>query len=397
MSILDKPIFNINDLCFIITIIECLILAFYRFFIDKSLGMPRVIFGAFLLVIIIEILTTLIMWSELIPISSGVRQQLLPYMFVISHLAKGPLFLMYVHSITQTKYRLKVSHGWHFLPMFVGLLIIFSISATTQDLKMYSEISHQKSSVSTYALYFFTTISMVYAVFSLISVRSYYAQLQGSYSSFSTVEVNWLTIISSCFILCWSWSFIVIVVADQLGGVFSDNIGKMYNYIIFILINALFTYSLFHSHKMLTCMPSIKKSNHKEVADNTIVNKINLAVTQQELHLEANINIEEFSKRIGIPAKDVSFILNKKLKTNFFEFINFHRITKAKALLSDEALKNTNILDILLMAGFNNKSSFHRFFNRLVGISPSEYRKKCRHQQPAEPNDSSSITNEIKN
>ena len=88
MSILDKPIFNINDLCFIITIIECLILAFYRFFIDKSLGMPRVIFGAFLLVIIIEILTTLIMWSELIPISSGVRQQLLPYMFVISHLAK---------------------------------------------------------------------------------------------------------------------------------------------------------------------------------------------------------------------------------------------------------------------------------------------------------------------
>ena len=337
------------------------------------------------------------MWSELIPISSGVRQQLLPYMFVISHLAKGPLFLMYVHSITQTKYRLKVSHGWHFLPMFVGLLIIFSTSATTQDLKMYSEISHQKSSISTYILYFVTTISMVYAVFSLISVRSYYSQLQENYSSFSTVEINWLTIISSCFILCWGWSFIVIVVADQLGGIFADNIGKMYNYIIFTLINALLTYSLLHSQKMLTCKPSIRKSNHKEATDNTIVNKINLAITQKNLHLEANINIEEFSRRIGIPAKDVSLILNKKLKTSFFEFINFHRITKAKALLSDEALKNTNILDILLMAGFNNKSSFHRFFNRLVGISPSEYRKKCRHQQPAEPNDSSSITNEIKN
>jgi AraC-like DNA-binding protein len=35
------------------------------------------------------------------------------------------------------------------------------------------------------------------------------------------------------------------------------------------------------------------------------------------------------------------------------------------------------VLDILLQAGFNSKSAFHRFFNRLVGVSPTEFRKQA--------------------
>lgn len=378
MSIIDTRIFNINDICFIITIIECLILAFYRFFIDNNRGIQRFIFGAFLLAVVVEILTKLIMWNESIPVSESVRQQLLPYLFVIGQLARGPLFLLYVYSITQTKYHLKIKEAWHFLPMVVSLLIVFIFSCTTQDLKMYSEVTHQKSLFSTFIWYFVTLISMLYALLALISVRRYFSQLQENYSTFSTIEVNWLTVISSCFILCWSWSFIVVVVADQFGGVIADDIGKVYNYIIFILINCLFTYSLVHSHKMLTCKPFIKKCNHNEEKDENIITQINLAITEQKLHLEANINIEEFSKKIGVPVKDVSYALNKKLKTTFFEFINYHRIEQAKYLLTDGTLENKNILDILLMSGFNNKSSFHRFFNRLVGVSPSEYRKRSR-------------------
>ncbi|MBU2869588.1 helix-turn-helix domain-containing protein [Colwellia sp. E2M01] len=375
MSVIDARIFNLNDICFIITIIECLILAFYRFFLDKSQGLQRFIFGAFLLAIVIEILTKLLIWNELVPISTGVRQYLLPYLFVIGHLTRGPLFLLYVYSITQTQYRIKISDSLHFIPMAVGLFIVFLNSATTQDLKMYSEVTLQKSYISTVMWYFVTTVSMGYALFSLFSVRRYYAQLKANYSTFSTVEINWLTIISFCFILCWSWSFIVVVVADLWGGIFADNIGKMYNYIIFFLINSLFIYSLFHSHKMLTCQPFIKKNNDKAIECEKIINKINKIIIEEKIHLEPNINIEEFSKKIAVSAKDVSYILNKKLNTSFFEFINYHRIEEAKSLLKDSTMKNKNILDILLMSGFNNKSSFHRFFNRLVGVSPSEYRK----------------------
>jgi AraC-like DNA-binding protein len=39
------------------------------------------------------------------------------------------------------------------------------------------------------------------------------------------------------------------------------------------------------------------------------------------------------------------------------------------------------ILDIVYKSGFNSQSAFHRFFKRLVGMTPSEYRKKTAAQE----------------
>jgi AraC-like DNA-binding protein len=85
------------------------------------------------------------------------------------------------------------------------------------------------------------------------------------------------------------------------------------------------------------------------------------------------LNIEEFSKRINLPVKEVSAVINKHYNTNFFEFMNSYRVEEAKRLLSDT---DKSVMDVLLEAGFNSKSAFHRFFSRLVGMSPTEYRKQ---------------------
>ena len=60
---------------------------------------------------------------------------------------------------------------------------------------------------------------------------------------------------------------------------------------------------------------------------------------------------------------------------NFNEFVNLHRINEAKRLLADTQLFNLSINEIYTQAGFNSKSAFHRFFSRLVGVSPTEFRK----------------------
>ncbi len=97
----------------------------------------------------------------------------------------------------------------------------------------------------------------------------------------------------------------------------------------------------------------------------------------QKLYLKHNLNIEEFSKRIDLPIKDVSAVINKHYGTNFFEFMNKYRVEEAKRLLLDKNCADMTVLDILLQAGFNSKSAFHRFFNRLVGVSPTEFRKQA--------------------
>ncbi|HSX51841.1 MAG TPA: helix-turn-helix domain-containing protein, partial [Cellvibrio sp.] len=96
----------------------------------------------------------------------------------------------------------------------------------------------------------------------------------------------------------------------------------------------------------------------------------------QKLFLKQNLNIDEFSKRINLPVKEVSAVINKHYGTNFFEFMNSYRVDEAKRLLGDAQHADMTVMDVLLHAGFNSKSAFHRFFNRLVGMSPTEFRKQ---------------------
>ena len=143
----------------------------------------------------------------------------------------------------------------------------------------------------------------------------------------------------------------------------------------FILINALFTYSLVYAHKLLTTKHEPIKDKHDEKLTDSAIEQVQQGMEIQKLYLKHNLNIEEFSKRIDLPVKEVSAVINKHYGTNFFEFMNTYRVEEAKRLLSDEKHADMTVLDVLLQSGFNSKSAFHRFFNRLVGVSPTEFRK----------------------
>ncbi|HAE22166.1 MAG TPA: hypothetical protein DCG47_07575 [Spirochaetaceae bacterium] len=54
-----------------------------------------------------------------------------------------------------------------------------------------------------------------------------------------------------------------------------------------------------------------------------------------------------------------------------FEFINRQRIKRACALLKSSGL---SIIEIAEAVGYNNLSFFNRYFLRIVGVSPREYR-----------------------
>ena len=79
----------------------------------------------------------------------------------------------------------------------------------------------------------------------------------------------------------------------------------------------------------------------------------------------------------GEPTGALADAINKAFGTNFFEFINSYRIEESKRYLADEKYKDMTIMDILLESGFNSKSAFQRFFKRLTGISPTEFRREA--------------------
>ncbi len=69
-------------------------------------------------------------------------------------------------------------------------------------------------------------------------------------------------------------------------------------------------------------------------------------------------------------------MINRHFQKNFFEFINGYRIDEAKKLLANEKYEKVTIIEIMAQVGFNSKATFNTFFKKLVGVTPSQYRKE---------------------
>src|SRR5690606_1509690 len=115
-------------------------------------------------------------------------------------------------------------------------------------------------------------------------------------------------------------------------------------------------------------------SENSGVKDEQIT-RVHEFVRREQPFLDPDINIETMARRLSLPERTLSRILNQHFGKNFFEFINEHRIEEAKRLLADPEKKDWNMLDILAEAGFSSKSTFNAIFKKYVGQTPSQYRK----------------------
>jgi len=71
----------------------------------------------------------------------------------------------------------------------------------------------------------------------------------------------------------------------------------------------------------------------------------------------------------------LSYVLNKGIKKNFYQFINELRVEEAKILLLSDKVKTLDMLGIATHAGFNSKTTFNTTFKKLTGLTPSQFQK----------------------
>ena len=90
-------------------------------------------------------------------------------------------------------------------------------------------------------------------------------------------------------------------------------------------------------------------------------------------YLKSSININQVSVELGIPARELSFILNNHFGLRFNDFVNNHRITYVTERLNSNYLKNYTIETLSLEAGFTSKSTFNAAFKKVHNCTPSEY------------------------
>jgi len=372
---MDTPIFNIHDVILIMTFAVSGALALMQPVVPDSNRLAKGLLAIFYVCIAIDAVCTLLLWSDEIH-HGEFTSYIIAYFFVLASLIKGAALYFYIQAITRENFSLQLTDALHLIPFSLCLLLLVMLGINTDVLRFdLDEISPTFERAIHGIWYFIKIMPVVYAVAALVGLRWYRQQLRERYSSISDVPIDWLNYLVMGFLFSWVWT----LAANILGNISSlstaEVVGLANNYINFVLAIALFAYSISYVKTLTRAGVDHHSAEMPDKTSEMLLEKIRSGIELQKLYLNQSLTIEEFSNEIAAPYREVSNIINKHFNTNFFEFINRHRVEEAKRMLADPAYDSLSILEILHESGFNSKSAFQRFFKRLTGESPRAFRK----------------------
>ena len=192
--------------------------------------------------------------------------------------------------------------------------------------------------------------------------------------------LNWLRDFTiSITISAISFVFFVVLMqmdSDSLINNIFSNISSLMFAISFFIITS---YLLFRP-SVLYGFPFVnnqeKKLNQIEINIKCYESEIKLITDyfiDDKPYLKNNLSINEVALSIGIPARDVSFIINNHFHQRFSDFVNSYRIHFFVKEVENGDLNKFTIDFIAKASGFSSITTFNRAFKKIFAISPSEY------------------------
>lgn len=367
-------IFNIHDVALFITLTLSLLLAMFQFFYPNKNRIEKYFLTMFLIDIAVGVGSVLLLWQPAIHIHPTIDSYVIPYLLFGSLLLKGPLLYGYVSAVTTPGFRLKRINLIHLLPFVAYFSALAMTRFNPNHLDSHVQSDKLTWSLSVYEWHSVKIIPLIYALMALHKVLQHRKDCSNHASNISLGNV-WLDILVWGTLFNWGWSLAAHVLGIYLGASAADKFGIFDNYITSGLISALLVYSLVHINKQLSTTLDSSNLCNEINSESRMVEKIIHCMEVEKLFLNPRLNIDRMAEHIELPYREVSALINKHFHANFNEYVNLYRINEAKRLLSDTQYSNLPINEIYAQAGFNSKSAFHRFFSRLVGVSPTEFRK----------------------
>ncbi|WP_264212363.1 helix-turn-helix domain-containing protein [Leisingera thetidis] len=103
-----------------------------------------------------------------------------------------------------------------------------------------------------------------------------------------------------------------------------------------------------------------------------LLEKMDAVIAERKLYRDPDLSLDRLSRKLMIPSRQISLAVNSQRAMNVSQYINLFRVAEAAYLVKAE---KCSITEVIYEVGFNTKSNFNREFKRIVGVSPSEWRK----------------------
>ncbi|MFT7561191.1 MAG: AraC-like DNA-binding protein [Flavobacteriales bacterium] len=379
---METVIFNLNDIPLLLVISQCILLAILLLAIKKGKSRSNQILSIFLLTIGIEALDTLISWSISIKEVYLSDSRHIFFILKFAVFLQGPLIYWYTKSLIYSDFQLRFKDCRHLILLFIFPFYLALI---------YKDLGEENLSLGVwnYEIYFQNTYFRIlvfaqkiavlsYGIATIFQLIQYRERIENKYSNIENINLNWLKLLVGGFLLIWVWIFIAPLMHQFGLPSIPHIIGLSGNYFLYLLINALVLYSLLNTsvvHGIQSKANNIKAESPEGFEDEQI-KRLTDSMTNERYFLEPELTLEQLAEKIGLQARLVSSIINRKFEQNFFEFVNYYRVEEAKSLLRNGD-KSLSMLDIMAEAGFNSKSAFNRFFKKYADMTPTQYRNSA--------------------
>jgi AraC-like DNA-binding protein len=374
---------NLHEVVIVLTILETLILCIALGVLPGGRKQPRRLLQVFFLLVVGTLATTLVVWNSSMQAMTIANYPWVPALLSACLLLQGPVLFFYLRSLSSEINLQHWRHGVHLIPALSVIAVIFVYDLSIYDwLPWHWEaLTVADRSALAFVWFLVKCSPLIYVLACFYTEYRLRSQLKQMYSSIAERELRLADWVLGGFFIHWLWSFVAYFLGGYVSGETNDLLGIVNNYLTVLLINGLFLFGWRNTRELLQQELVVAVEPEKDrLQEMPQVDEkrqaVERGIVELRLHQESQINLERFADQIGIKPRELSTIINDHYHQNFFEFINGRRVEEAKRLLAAPECAGDTVLDILYKSGFNSQSAFHRFFKRMVGMTPSEYRKQ---------------------
>ncbi len=363
-----------------ITIFISLFLAFFLLTVVSKHRTSNRIFAAFLIITTIDISGFLFNFAPGSPTNLGMFRN----MFIFFQV---PIFYIYVISVTYSDFRLKPKHLFHTIPFIIANLLLFPRYYNVSVSSKIDFLAHHQTMIELKLNHTLLHIQvLVYIVIIFIILKRTKRLYQQNYAGANIKSYKWLFQFTIALTIFYAIALLKNIFKFSQYDIIFEWIRIslfLFQFIIicWYLFKALNNPDLFKnidSKLELVTTPLSKTSAkpiHIETEDAVILTKLKEYMQLEKPFLDPSITIQNISKQLDIPTRELSLLINHKIGQHFFDFINTHRIEYAVSILEDPSKSHLTILEILYEVGFNSKSSFNTAFKKHTNTTPTSYRK----------------------
>jgi AraC-like DNA-binding protein len=316
-------------------------------------------------------------------------------------LTLGPFMALYARSLTSTKYQLNKTQLYHFLPFFTCIIIAVS-SSQYMPFGLPLQPSVQLNPLEGAYMVCLLLSLVGYSIWLEILMKQHRKRVLDYFSQNpNRITLLWLT---------WAVHFFFIVFV-------AVHIMRVLSFFDLITIRPDLTAFLIPTSVLFMCTlsyfgirqsqvfiepydgsdeveakeatqnsPEVEnKSRRLKLQDDQLdgyLSRLEDFITTEKPYLNSELTLGDLATMLDMSKHHLSETINHKLQKNFYNYINEHRINEIKSLLQDPQHASKTITTLAYQVGFNSRSAFNIFFKKTTLMTPTQFRKLHRENNP---------------